>query len=279
MSDKSKIDWTDATYNPIVGCSKISEGCVNCFAERAAAAPRLQQFEQYKAVIANGRWSGKAHLVESVLDKPLHWRKPRKIFVCSMGDLFHESVPITHWKIDGGGMGWLDRIFCGVIGWTPQHTYQILTKRIDREKIYLDKLYRGLAEFHKCKTVPPFKNLWLGVTVENSNHLSRITMLGNIRAAVHFVSFEPLLGPINMFAAPGWQQDIDQPFRDTVQWVIVGPETGPSARPCDNDWIRRIVKDCERAGVACFVKKIVGPDGKAIHPGPEWPREFPEVKA
>jgi len=230
---KTKIEWSEFSWNPVVGCSKVSEGCKNCYAERLAASGRLQQFEQYQKVITNGKWNGTTSLVPHILDKPLHWRKPRMIFVSSMGDLFHDSVSFESvLKI------------IGIIICTPWHTYQILTKRPERmydffacfpdgwfiregmkfssfsEEFFALDSVKGIVSEQQIEKaniyykthydqsnrgkldgpVPfPIPNVWLGVTCENQRCADeRIPTLLQIPAAVRFISCEPLLEDINI---------------------------------------------------------------------------------
>lgn len=164
----SKIQWTNETWNPIVGCSKISEGCKNCYAEKRAKAPRLQQYKQYQEVKA---WN-KTTFVESQIDKPKHWKKPRTIFVCSMGDLFHETVEDE----------WIERVF-KVMRTCPQHTFQVLTKRPDRMKEFVCRHTYDEGRYYYDS------NIWLGTSVENQRVAKeRIPQLLQIPAKVLFLS-------------------------------------------------------------------------------------------
>ena len=211
MGDKSKIAWTDATWNPVVGCSKVSEGCANCYALRQAASGRLQQFEQYREVVdfqveqsygrvVGYRWNGKTSIVKNLLEKPLHWKKPRRVFVCSMGDLFHESIPDE----------WIDKIFA-IMATSRDHTFQVLTKRPERMKSYIDNI--DFDRFHDLHITHPYvwsainflasgrpiRNIWLGVSAENQAAADeRIPILLQTPAAKRFVSCEPLLGPVDL---------------------------------------------------------------------------------
>ena len=203
----TKISWTNETWNPIVGCSKISAGCANCYAANAAKSPRLQQFSQYEKV---GNWDGTIEFVESQLLKPLSWKKPRKIFICSMADIFHDNVKEE----------WLDRIF-SVIVVCPQHTFQILTKRPERMQEYLsdpltvDRIEEAGYEFtHNmdCLNNWPLPNLWLGTSVENQKAADdRIPSLLMTPAAVRFLSCEPLLEKIDPLPAVKERPDMDWP--------------------------------------------------------------------
>jgi protein gp37 len=204
----TNISWTNETINPIVGCSRVSPGCAKCYAASAAASPRLQQFPQYQAV---SEWDGTVQFVKSQLLKPLSWRKPKKIFVCSMADLFHENVPFE----------WIDQIIA-VIALCPQHTFQILTKRPERALQYfsqpklwvkwyeaalahlwgaIGEKFGGLINLQQYFIEQPFplSNLWLGTSVENQQTADkRIPILLQIPAVVRFLSCEPLLGEITL---------------------------------------------------------------------------------
>jgi protein gp37 len=279
----TKIQWTNETWNPIVGCSKVSDGCRNCYAERMAY--RLQRMGIYpyhdhpdlEPVNKRG-WTGLVSLNESAMDKPLHWKKSRMIFVCSMGDLFHESVPFE----------WIDKVIA-VITLCPQHTFQILTKRADRMLEYFKlrqpsvrghnilieqaALSKILLEGHLV-IIPP-SNLWLGVTCENQKCADqRIPTLLQIPAAVRFLSLEPLLEDINInihylrdIKRQGFSGYYDSGWKEPFQWVIIGCESGPSRRPCKLEWVRNIVSQCRAANVPIFVKQLPFPlqSTKTIH--------------
>jgi protein gp37 len=239
MGDKSKIEWTDATWNPVTGCSKISAGCKNCYAERMV--------ERFPEVYPDG--FGVQLRVER-LDQPKRWRKPRRVFVCSMSDLFHDDVP--------------DRFIFDIL-WTmrtlPRHTFQILTKRPER--------MRSLVR-RKFRTNEPPQNVWFGVSVENQSAADeRIPLLLDTRDAVRWLSCEPLLDPVDL-----------GPYLDDLDWVVVGGESGPGARPMDLDWAREIRDQCIGAGVPFFFKqvggrrKINGHFGGNLIDGRTW-QEFP----
>ncbi|HEY9200717.1 MAG TPA: phage Gp37/Gp68 family protein [Gammaproteobacteria bacterium] len=222
MSGQSKIEWTEMTWNPMTGCSKVSPGCKHCYAETMAA--RLQ------AMGANGYENGfDVSLLHERLNQPLKRKKPTVYFVNSMSDLFHE----------GASFAFLDEVF-KVISLTPQHTYQILTKRAGRMAKYFSK------------RIPP-KNAWLGVSVEDRKYgLPRIDKLRSIDAHVRFLSVEPLL------------EDLGRINLDAIHWVIVGGESGPKARPMKIEWVRSIKKQCDIADVSFFFKQWGGwgADGK-----------------
>jgi protein gp37 len=209
---KSKIEWTDATWNPSIGCTKASEGCAHCYAE--VMAKRLQAMGNNDYI--NGF---KFKILPHRLDEPLKIKKPTKFFVNSMSDLFHEEMPYTY----------LDKIF-EVISSTPQHIYQILTKR---EKIMLDYLSK--------RTIP--QNVWLGVTVENAKYKYRIDYLRKIDAYIKFVSFEPLIGKLGTL-------DLSD-----IHWCIVGGESGTKARVIKEEWIIEIFNQCREQGISFFFKQ------------------------
>lgn len=265
MSTNSKIEWTDETWNPVRGCTKVSTGCKNCYAETFA--------ERWRGIPGHAYEQGfDLRLVPEKLDAPLHWRKPRRVFVNSMSDLFHEGVPFE----------FIDRVFA-VMALTPHHTYQVLTKRPARMAEYMASQYGGGAwnrirgiDFLSGELVNssgrcqdwPLPNVWAGTSVENQAAADeRIPHLLKCPAPVRFLSVEPLLGQINLFCRyrDGAKcnalkiADISDgaPSGDTaIHWVIVGGESGPGARPCDVQLIRDIVKQCKEAGVPCFVKQL-----------------------
>lgn len=210
--NNSKIEWTEQTWNPSTGCNKVSEGCTNCYAETMS--------HRLKAMGANGYENGfEFTLMPERLEQPIRLKKPTKFFVNSMSDMFHEKMPFTY----------IDSIF-DVIVKTPQHTYQILTKR---EKI--------MEEYLKDKNLP--KNVWLGVTVESKLTKYRIDYLRKINASIKFLSMEPLLsnvGKLNL---------------TNIDWVIVGGESGAKARPMKSEWALNIKKQCDEQGVAFFFKQ------------------------
>ncbi|MBN2591611.1 MAG: phage Gp37/Gp68 family protein [Sedimentisphaerales bacterium] len=258
MSDNSKIEWTNASWSPVVGCTKCSPGCLNCYAERMAKRLKAMGQRNYR----NG-FEVTCH--PHVLDMPLKWKKPRMIFVCSMSDLFHPKVPFE----------FIDKVMA-VITLCPQHTFQVLTKRIDRMLEYFN-LRSKSANYWK-KAVPlgrtlewrgfslvpfPLPNLWLGVSICTSEEKRNIEILKQISAAVRFVSFEPLLcdmGDINL---------------DGINWVIVGGESGPKKRECKLEWVQSIVDQCKTVNVPVFVKQI-HVDGKLYKMPPYFPQEYPK---
>ena len=205
----TKIEWTDKTWNPITGCTKISAGCANCYAE--IMSKRLQAMKQDK--YKNGFI---LTMHNNVLDEPIKWKKPQTIFVCSMSDLFHENVPFS----------FIDKVV-ETIKSTPQHNYQILTKRANR-----------MAEYFSDKIIP--KNAWLGVTVDIASSKSRIDFLRNLNAPIKFLSCEPLL------------EDLGDMNLDGIDWVIVGGESGAKARPMKEEWVQSIKVQTEKQGSTFF---------------------------
>lgn len=361
MSDKTGIEWTNATWNPVRGCSRISEGCRGCYAERDAARFSASglPYEGLAAFVTRpdgskeARWTGEVRLIEKHLTDPLRWKRPRKIFVNSMSDLFHEKVPDE----------WIDRIFA-VMALSPQHIFQVLTKRPERMREYLTAHTTDWETGHACGRIAeiietmrrddrpigplphlepgapwwPLANVWLGVSCEDQATADeRIPLLLDTPAAVRFISAEPLLGPIDLtrWTRIAWQCSYCRAFfagaykrvcpdcgrelgltgshafngRHThrgsdigsgLDWIIVGGESGPQARPFWIDWARSIIAQCKTAGVSCFVKQLgsnprmagdlVAPGLRAMPPlhlrdkkggdWSEWPedlriREFP----
>lgn len=230
MADTS-IEWTDATWNPVAGCTVLSPGCTNCYAMRMAARLDAMGMEKYRGLTrksgGRAKWTGKVRLDRAALSVPAKWRKPRRIFVNSMSDLFHDAVPI-HFVAS----------VWSVMQSTPWHTYQILTKRPGRMAAITAKL-------------PMLPNVWLGTSVESSEYLDRIDDLRKVNAAVRFISFEPLLGSV-----------ADADLTD-VQWAIVGGESGPRARPMMVEWVDEIEAACREFGTAFFFKQWGGVRKKA----------------
>jgi len=220
LSDKSKIEWTDATWNPVRGCTKISPGCVHCYAETFA--------ERFRGVPRHPFEFGfDLRLVPDKLGEPLRWGTSRMIFVNSMSDLFHKDVPDDYIVQVGRVMAAAD--------W---HTYQVLTKRADR----LQSLLKG-----KLRFAAEQKHIWWGVSVENRQHgLPRVDLLRQAPAKIRFLSVEPLLEDLGTINLKG------------IDWVIVGGESGPGARTMDASWVRNIRAQCGKAGVAFFFKQWGG---------------------
>lgn len=306
------ISWTDTSWNPIRGCSRVSTGCEHCYAETLAGrfSGPGQPYEGLVRKTRQGvKWTGEVRFIEKDLGAPLRWRKPKRIFVNSMSDLFHESVPDE----------WIDSIV-GIM-WNAQwHTFQILTKRPERMHTYFTSPGRALRiaraiyalfqqlEPRKAEVVSlqdfladihlPLQNIWLGVSCENQVTADeRIPWLLKTPAAVRFVSAEPLLGPVNLTSVkwhgPGRIDSLTGQFQDDegypddsaiegLRWVICGGESGPKARPHDTRWLSDIVQACRASDVACWVKQDSG-----SRPGKQgrlsdniWnTKEFPVVPA
>jgi protein gp37 len=245
----SSIEWTEATWNPVAGCTILSPGCTNCYAMRLASRLEAMGMEKYRDLTrksgGRAKWTGAVRLDRDALEVPTAWRKPRMIFVNSMSDLFQEAVPASFvsevWK---------------VMARTPHHTYQILTKRPDR-----------MVEL--TQDLPLLANVWLGASVENANYLGRLDELRRVRAALRFVSLEPLLGSV---------AGIDL---TSIDWAIVGGESGPGARPMDPKWVREIRMACRHYGAAFFFKQWGGKNkkrqGRTLD-GRTWD-EFPRAAA
>jgi protein gp37 len=249
MGDRTAIEWTDATWNPVTGCTKVSQGCKHCYAERVFKRPYpSREFTDVKCHPER-------------LDQPLRWTKPRRIFVNSMSDLFHEAVPD----------GFLDQVF-GVMALADHHTFQVLTKRPERLRQYLNTLGDGKApdrvtyaankaDFRQgglCAR--PLPNVQLGVSCEDQETADeRIPLLLQTPAAVRFLSLEPLLGAIDLrrIKTPADPNFLCQAGRPParIDWVIVGGESGPNARPMHPDWVRSLRDQCVAAGVPFFFKQ------------------------
>jgi len=220
MGDKSAIEWTDATWNPVTGCTKVSPGCKHCYAERLAA--RLQ-------AMGNPRYRNgfRVTLHPDQLQLPLRWAQPRRIFVNSMSDLFHEAVPEA----------FIQEVFA-IMARAPWHIFQVLTKRAERLVALAPRL-RWPA------------HVWQGVSVENARYASRVASLVTVPAQVRFLSVEPLLGPISGLPLDG------------IHWVIVGGESGPGARPANPAWVREIRDQCVAVGIPFFFKQWGGKTAKS----------------
>ncbi len=219
MASQTAIEWTDCTWNPASGCTKISAGCAHCYAERMAR--RLEAMGQ-----ARYRNGFAVTLHPEALEEPLGWKKSRLVFVNSMGDLFHEGIPLQ----------FIQKVF-DVMNRCPQHIFQILTKRSQRMAELAPLLEWG-------------ENIWMGVTIENSDYLHRIECLQRVPARVCFLSLEPLLGPL------------DDLVLDGLDWVIVGGESGPQARPMKEEWVLSIQSKCQKEGVPFFFKQWGGVNKK-----------------
>jgi protein gp37 len=236
MATKTSIEWTEATWNPVTGCTKVSIGCQHCYAERLALRLRA-------AGLRNYRRGFQVTTHPHALRLPLKWKKPQMVFVNSMSDLFHEEVPIE----------FIQKVF-DVMHEARWHCYQILTKRSGR-LLELDPLLRWAP------------NIWMGVTVESADYCFRIDHLRGTHAAVKFLSLEPLLGPMQGLNLDG------------IDWVVVGGESGPGARPMEREWVLQIRDHCRKTGVPFFFKQWGGVDKKKagrLLDGRTW-SEMPKV--
>jgi protein gp37 len=284
MGDTTTIEWTNKTWNPVRGCSRVSAGCVHCYAERIAARfsnrtnygggeylandsgrKRPGIFDQFAVTTLSGpRWTGKVELIESKLTEPLHWKKPCRVFVNSMSDLFHEALPDEA----------IDRVFA-VMALCPHITFQVLTKRPARMLEWFTPDARRETWEHvriKCALMRtsmseewswPLPNVWLGVSVEDQATADeRIPLLLQTPAAIRFVSYEPALGPVNFDQRP---EDNDKPYwfscfcpafgQPGIDWIIAGGESGPGARSPHPNWFRNARDQCIGAGVPFFFKQ------------------------
>jgi protein gp37 len=293
MADNSKIEWTDATWNPITGCSVVSPGCTNCYAMRLAGT-RLANHQSRAGLTRDTKagpvWTGEVRFNDQWLDQPLRWKKPRMIFVCAHGDLFAENVPDA----------WIDRVFA-VMALAPQHTFQVLTKRSARMRAYMGDPRRPYMIARRCLDLVianpkthgrlmdraswpvasegdpddpsdvtlkawPLPNVWLGVSVEDQKRADeRIPDLLATPAAIRWISAEPLLGPIN-FRWALWDNWRDQNGNERprvneydglrmLDWIVAGGESGPGARPMHPDWARSLRDQCAAAGVPFHFKQ------------------------
>ena len=242
MADGSAIEWTDATWNPVTGCTKITAGCDNCYAERFA--------ERWRGIPRHPFENGfDLTLRPERLDQPLRWKRSRMIFVNSMSDLFHKNVPSD----------FIDSVF-DTMEASDWHVFQVLTKRSSRMRDYLRNRYRDCT--------PPI-HIWLGVSVEDAKGATRITHLRSAPAAVRFLSVEPLIGPVGHIDLSG------------IHWVIAGGESGPGARILNIEWARQIRDECARQNVSFFFKQWGGlrpkTGGRELD-GREW-NQFPITQA
>lgn len=305
MSDNSAIEWTDATYNPVTGCTKVSPGCDNCYA--------LTFSERWRGIPGHYFENGfDVQLRPDKLTLPLTWKKPRKVFVNSMSDLFHKDIPDEY----------IAKVFA-VMALTPRHTYQLLTKRHGRMRSLLNERSFAVAVRAEMYVIDrdatldtqeqwPLPNVWLGVSVEDQKHADlRIPALLATPAAVRFLSCEPLLGPVDLTRwlrpvpgcgyvdpddatcghpdafTPECHRWADCPVRRKPtdwhgpDWVIAGGESGRGARPMDPAWATQIVQQCQVAGVAVFVKQLGSRWGKQHKDIDRFPaelqvRQFPD---
>lgn len=238
----SKIQWTDETWNPVTGCTPISEGCDNCYAKRMSQRLKGRYGYPVDDPFKAGNWRGDivSGSGDNVIYEPVHWKKPRRVFVSSMGDLFHDDVKFNHihqiWDVMKG---------------CPQHTFMVLTKRPERMKQVVERIY-SLERMGWSRGF--WQHVWLGITAENQEQYDkRWPILAQIPAAVHFVSVEPMLGPMDMKfclsrgGSPAGPQEID--------WVIAGCETGPKRRPMIGQWVEGLKNQCVSENVPFFLKQ------------------------
>ena len=241
MSRKSAIEWTNGTWNPVTGCTKVSVGCDHCYAERLS--------ERFRGVAGHPFETGfDLTLRPARLEQPLRWRRPQLIFVNSMSDLFHKDIPTEY----------IHRVF-DTMERADWHIYQVLTKRSSLMRRFVQERYPcGEASSH----------IWLGVSIENDVALTRLRHLKETNASVRFVSFEPLLGPMGTVNL------------ENIHWVIAGGESGPGARPVEAEWVRELRDQCEIQRVAFFFKQWGGRTPKAggnTLDGRQW-MEYPEIE-
>lgn len=295
MSDGTKISWTNATWNPITGCSVKSPGCTNCYA-MGLAGTRLKHHPSRQGLTSevNGKhvWNGEVRLNENWLEQPLKWTKPRMIFVCAHGDLFHENVPDE----------WIDQVFA-VMALSPKHTFQVLTKRSGRMQKYIAELEerRAMLDCHSgLDNCPwPLPNVWLGVSAEDQKRADeRIPDLLDTLAVTRFVSVEPQLENIHLgyigwpngqtVARNGVNALLGMDYRNNrngaalpkLDWVICGAESGLNKRTFNEDWAISLRDQCQASGTAFFYKQKIGDDGKKVElpflNGRQW-AEFPQI--
>lgn len=275
----TRIEWADKTWNPVTGCTKISEGCQNCYAERMACRLAHMGIRDYQDVTDPdgnpGRvstnlfkhWNGKTVLRHDELYKPLKWRTPKRIFVCSMGDLFHESV-----KFD-----YIHRIW-DVMKACPQHIFMILTKRPDIMNECVSMIYR----MERLGASMGFwRHVWLGVTAENQEQADRrIPILLNTPSEVRFVSIEPMLSPVDLYFIVQAEHERNEGFGiyaiEGIDWVICGGETGQGARQISTDWVIDLKDQCVENRVPFFFKQHGGKNKSRVLEGTTW-EQFPAV--
>ena len=277
VSSKTLISWTDSTWNPTVGCSRVSAGCANCYAEKFAHGGRNGPGPALGGLTReSGGWNGLVRMNPKALELPLRWRKPRRIFVNSMSDLFHENLSDEQ----------IDQVFA-VMALAPQHTFQVLTKRPERMRAYMtdpatpgrvacaaDRIQvSGHGHGGPSASEWPLGNLWAGTSVEDQATADeRIPLLLQTPAAQRFASYEPALGPVDFTSLTVARSDGREQWnaldrfeasdaepgspKTVLDWIIVGGESGPNARPFDIAWARTIVEQCKEAGVAVFVKQL-----------------------
>jgi protein gp37 len=274
MADGTHIEWTDATWNIVNGCSVVSPGCTNCYAMRLAGT-RLRNHPSREGLTQENKagpvWTGEVRFNEKVLTDPLRWRKPRRIFVCAHGDLFHDNVPDE----------WIARVFA-VMALCVQHQFQVLTKRPERMREYLrgwdrntnghimalaqelkpSSLWNGnvFQAHHEMAEKGYIPNVWLGVSVEDQQRADeRIPILLDTPAAIRWLSCEPLLGPVDLSKVFACSDEDGAYLNDApilgLDWVVAGGESGPGARPMHPGWARSLRDQCAAAGVPFLFKQ------------------------
>ena len=234
VADKTRLEWTDATWNPVTGCTKVSPGCDHCYAETFTNRFKRHPFTEVT-------------LHPDRMTQPFAWKTPRMIFTCSMGDLFHSAVPWT----------FILAVFC-TMAETERHTYQVLTTRPGRMAYFAEHIW--------SKVAPWPANVWAGTSVESQKYAPRLDVLARVPAQVRFVSYEPALGPVDLYPFLNWCRLCLDPrdghddkgwghYCRALDWVIAGGESGPGARPAHPDWIRSARDQCQAAGVPFFFKQ------------------------
>lgn len=298
MADQTRggISYCERTWNVTLGCSPVSAGCAACWANGMVRRIESAQHSDNPTVTVTGQWNGEICLRPDWLAKPLHWRKPLVILVQTLGDLFHEQVPFE----------FIAAVY-GVMAACPQHTFLVLTKRPERMLEFhrwideqspkglprLECNMRALQEeerqgselLHRERCADPdgpwpLPNVWLGISAENQAELDRrVPLLLQVPAAHRWLSLEPLLGPLDLFAfMRGHIRDaslasLGVSSMPGIDWIAIGPETGPRARPCDVEWLRSVVRQCRDASVPAHVK-AVPVDGKPSKNPHEWPDDL-----
>jgi protein gp37 len=305
---KTNIEWTDETWNPVRGCRRVSPGCQNCYAERMATrlsgpgqayaglvdVPKRHSQTNSATTGVRGKWNGTGRFIEDQLAAPLHWRKPRRVFVNSMSDLFYEAFTDAQ----------IAEVFA-IMAACPQHTFQVLTKRAKRMYDWFSDPERPPTTGRRLWNTSakdalghhfgpwPLPNVWMGVSAENQECADeRVRLLHQVPAAVRFISYEPALAPVKfpLRAAMAVVKSVDEPAgtaiigdlrRVKIDWLIAGAESGPGARPMDEDWVRSVRDQCQAAGTAFFYKQNAVRGRKIPVPlldGRQW-MEYPDVAA
>lgn len=266
---KTKIEYVTDSWNPVIGCSQISPGCDNCYAIKMASRINnmMPEKSRYKNIVRDGKWTGEISLSYQTIMQPYHWKKPRRVFVCDMGDLFFEKI---HYSMIYGIISTIAR--------NPVHTFLILTKRPKRMKEFFSRFSPDIKTYLNTLNIPwPIPNLWLGVTAENQQMAEyRIPLLLKTPAIKRFVSYEPALGPldltkletldisgtimINALKGTSWYKDLDTNRYDIPvnkpDWIICGCESGPGHREMKTEWARSVKNQCEKYNIPFFLKQV-----------------------